>query len=258
MKQTNLFHSFVFTACLLLALPLAAQETKEDYKRRKERPLNIAGANVYKPDETENLAKYRLKEGLQEGFEAFYKTLKPIKVPFHMPEKVDAASFRPVTAAEYQKHFDIIDKRDQRIMEAPAGNKKLYLVGTLPVENQDIVALVFYGIDGNVFQYTKLITFDKKGNPIDAQNVQYYIYGKTGGFEQLDQMYCHINKDLTFDCYVTSTSKDYNNLNADKKPKENKNQQGFIYEIQPDGTIERVGELDLSEEGRKMRREKMK
>ncbi|WP_027001711.1 hypothetical protein [Hugenholtzia roseola] len=258
MKQTNLFRLFAFLAFLFLALPLSAQETKEEYKKRKERPLNIAGANVYTPDETENLAKYRLKEGVAEDFQAFFKTLKPIKTPFHAPEKVNAASFRPVTAAEYQKYFHIIDKRDQSIMEAPAGNKKLYLVGTLPVENEEIFALIFYGIDGNVFQYTKLITFDKEGNPIDAQNVQYYIYGKTGGFEQLDQMYCHVNKDLTFDCYTTSTSKDFNNLNADKKPKENKNQQGFIYEIQPDGTIERVGELDLSEEGKKMRREEMK
>jgi hypothetical protein len=261
MKTKNLSHRFFLSLAIaagwLLSFAALAQDTREDYKKRKERPLNISGANLYTPDESENEAKYRLREGVKGDFMKFYNQIKAVKTPYHAHQKSNTAQMRAVAAAEYDTYFNIADRRDQSIMERPVGNRRLFVVGSLPLQHKDIYALLLYGIDGNMYQYTKLITFDKEGNPIDVQNVQYHIYGKTGGFEQLDVMYCHINKDFSFDCYTTSTSKDHNQLDSNQKPKETKDEQGFIYEIQADGTISRVGELDLSDEGRKIRRDEM-
>jgi hypothetical protein len=136
----------------------------------------------------------------------------------------------------YTKYFNIINGLNEKVMIEPKGNNRLYLIGKLSDMPQGITALLFYGYDGSIFQFTKLVTFDETGLPITEQNMQYYINGSNDGVKEEEKMTCKLNADKSVSC-LTYT------MNAGEEEMTAKS--GVIYEVQPDGTIKEVGAVDM-------------
>ena len=102
---------------------------------------------------------------------------------------------------------------------------------------EGIHALLFYAYDGSIYQYTKLITFDSKGNPIAHHNIQFQITsGKDKDLQT--QMSSTINEDNTINC-ITYTK----NTEQEEEKKE-----GKIYQVQEDGKIKEIGIFDVENE----------
>lgn len=240
MKQNKIYSIFIFTfAFFLISTVSFAQRNKNPYKD-KSKTIAVDKTNVYDASKDKNRKVLRLKEGAAaEDFADFATKIKEIKTPYDLSEKSNAKSFSTISMATYNKYFNIINGLGEKVMIEPNGKNRLYLIGKLGDMPEGITALLFYGYDGATFQFTKLVTFDKTGLPIAQKNMQYYIKGSKDGFTQEEKVTCKLNKDKTVSCMTYA---------AEGEEKKMIVKSGEIHEVQPDGTIEEVGIVDLEAE----------
>ena len=234
MKQ-HTFLLLMFAFCFM-SVSSFAQRNVNPYKD-KSKTIKVDDANMYDASKDKNRKALHLKDTIPaEDFAEFIDKVKEVKTPYDFSEKSNKKDFSPVSMTTYEKYFNIINGLGEKVMIEPKGANRLYLVGKLADMPEDINALLFYGYDGSIFQFTKLVTFDETGRPIAEQNVQYYIKGSQDGFTQEEKLSCQLNEDNTMSCMVYATEGD---------TKEMKVKSGTIHEVQPDGTIKEVGLVDL-------------
>lgn len=240
MKKPTIYSVLIFTFSFFLFSTVSfAQRNKNPYKD-KIKTIAVDEANVYNGNKDKNRKTLHLKDTVAaEDFAEFVEKIKEVKTPSDLSEKSNTKPFSPILMAMYNKYFNIINGLDEKIMVEPKGNNRLYLIGKLGDMPEGITALLFYGYDGSVFQFTKLVTFDKTGTPIAQQNIQYYIKGSKDGFTQQEKVTCKINEDKTVSCITYAVGGENKEMIV---------KSGTIQEVQPDGTIEEVGIVDLEAE----------
>ena len=240
MKQPTIYSLLIFIfAFFLISTVSFAQRNKNPYKD-KSKTIAVDEKNVYDASKDKNRKELHLKDTVAaEGFADFIGKVKEVKPPYDLSEKSNAKSFSPISMAIYEKYFNIYNGLGERVMIEPKGNNRLYLIGKLPDMPEGITALLFYGYDGSIFQFTKLVTFNQTGTPIAEQNMQYYIKGSQDGFTQEEKVTCKINEDKTVSCMTHA---------SEGEKKEMTIKSGIIHQVQPDGTIEAVGTVDLEAE----------
>ncbi|WP_291721762.1 hypothetical protein [Bernardetia sp.] len=238
MKQPTIYSLLLFVfAFSFLSSSSFAQRNVNPYKKDKSRAVVVDDANVYDANKDKNRKALHLKDTVPaEDFSEFVGKIKEVKTPYDVSEKTNKKVFSPISMTTYEKYFNIINGLGEKVMVEPKGGNRLYLIGKLDEMPEGINALLFYGYDGSIFQFTKLVTFDAEGKPIAEKNVQYYIRGSQDGFTQEEKVTCTLNEDKTMSCMVYA---------ADGEDKEMTVQSGTIHEVQPDGTIEEVGIVDL-------------
>jgi len=237
MKQFNIYSLLIFTfAFFLISTASFAQRNKNPYKD-KSKTIAVDEKNVYDATKDKNINVLSLKDTIvAEGFSEFVGKIKEVKLPYDFNEKSNSKTFSPISMDTYNKYFNIHNGLGERVMIEPNGKNRLYLVGKLPSMPKGITALLFYAYDGLTFQFTKLVTFDATGLPIAEKNMQYYIKGSKDGFTQEEKVTCKLNEDKTVSCLTYA---------AQGEEKEMTVKSGIIHEVQPDGTIEEVGTVDL-------------
>ncbi|WP_338760939.1 hypothetical protein WAF17_14505 [Bernardetia sp. ABR2-2B] len=240
MKQPTIYSALIFTfAFFIFSTVSFAQRNKNPYKD-KSKTIAVDEKNVYDASKDKNRKELHLKDTIPaEDFSEFIDKIKEVKTPYDLSEKSSKKSFSPVSMTTYNKYFNVINGLGERVMVEPNGKNRLYLIGQLADMPEGIVALLFYGYDGSIFQFTKLVTFNEEGYPIVEQNVQYYIRGSQDGFTQEEKVTCKINEDNTVNCMTYA---------AEGEKEEMTLKSGTIHEVQPDGTIEEIGIVDLEAE----------
>jgi hypothetical protein len=240
MKQPTIYSVLLFTfAFFLFSTVSFAQRNKNPYKD-KGKTIAVDEKNVYDASKDKNRKQLHLKDTIPaEDFAEFVGKIKEVKPPYDLSEKSNKKAFTPISMAIYEKYFNVYNGLEEKVMVEPKGNNRLYLVGKLTDMPEGITALLFYGYDGSTFQFTKLVTFDKTGVPIAEQNMQYYIKGSQDGFTQQEKVTCKLNEDKTVSCMTYA---------AQGEEKEMTVKSGVIHQVQPDGTIEEVGIVDLEAE----------
>ncbi len=240
MKNINIYSLLVFTFVFCLFSTVSfAQRNKNPYKD-KSKTIAIDEKNVYDASKDKDRKVLHLKDTIPaEDFAEFVGKIKEVKTPYDLSEKSNAKAFSPVSMTTYEKYFNIINGLGERVMVEPKGNNRLYLIGKLADMPEGITALLFYGYDGAIFQFTKLVTFDETGHPIAEQNMQYYIKGSQDGFTQEEKVTCKLNEDKTVSCMTYA---------AEGEEKEMTVKSGVIHQVQPNGTIKEVGIVDLEAE----------
>lgn len=237
MKQPTIYSLLIFVFAFSCFFSSSfAQRNVNPYKN-KEKTIAVDESNVYDASKDKSRKTLHLKDTVPaEDFAAFVGKIKTVKVPYDFTEKSNKKTFSTVSMQMYEKYFNIINGLGEKVMVVPSGRNRLYLVGKLDKMPEGIHSLLFYGYDGSIFQFTKLVTFDAEGKPIAEQNIQYYIRGSQDGFTQEEKVTCTINEDNTMSCMVYA---------AEGEDKEMTVKSGTIHEVQPDGTIEEVGIVDL-------------
>jgi hypothetical protein len=240
MKHFNIYSLLIFTCAFFLISTVSfAQRNKNPYKD-KSKTIAVDEKNVYDASKDKDRKALHLKDTVAaEGFAEFVGKIKEVKAPYDLSEKSNAKLFSPISIAIYEKYFNIYNGLGERVMVEPKGNNRLYLIGKLPNMPEGITAILFYGYDGSIFQFTKLVTFDETGIPIAEQNMQYYIKGSKDGFTQEEKVTCKINEDKTVSC-ITHASQG--------EEKEMTVKSGIIHQVQLDGTIKEVGIVDIEAE----------
>ncbi|WP_375558800.1 hypothetical protein ACE193_13740 [Bernardetia sp. OM2101] len=240
MKHFNIYSLFIFACAFFFISTISfAQRNKNPYKD-KSKTIAVDDKNVYDASKDKNRKALHLKDTVAaEDFAEFVEKIKDVKTPYDLSEKSNAKSFSPVSMTTYNKYFNIYNGIGERVMVEPNGKNRLYLIGKLADMPEGITALLFYGYDGSIFQFTKLVTFDETGIPIAEQNMQYYIRGSKDGFTQEEKVTCKLNEDKTVSCMTYA---------AEGEEKEMIVKSGTIHEVQPDGTIEEIGIVDLETE----------
>ncbi|AFM04290.1 hypothetical protein Fleli_1898 [Bernardetia litoralis DSM 6794] len=240
MKHFNIYSLLIFTCTFFLISTVSfAQRNKNPYKD-KSKTIAVDEKNVYDASKDKNRKELHLKDTIAaEDFSEFVAKIKEVKTPSDLSEKSNVKSFSPISMTLYNKYFNIINGLGEKVMVEPNGRNRLYLIGKLNDMPEGIIALLFYGYDGSIFQFTKLVTFDETGVPIAEQNMQYYIRGSKDGFTQEEKVTCKINEDKTVSCMTHA---------AEGEEKEMTVKSGVIHQVQPDGTIEEVGIVDLEAE----------
>lgn len=243
MKHFNIYSLVIFTCAFFLISTVSfAQRNKNPYKD-KSKTIAVDEKNVYDASKDKNRKELHLRDTIPaEDFAEFVGKIKEVKTPYDLSEKSNVKSFSPVSMAIYNKYFNIYNGIGERVMIEPNGKNRLYLIGKLANMPEGITALLFYGYDGSIFQFTKLVTFDEKGVPIAEQNMQYYIRGSKDGFTQEEKVTCKLNEDKTVSCMTYAT---------EGEEKEMTVKSGTIHQVQPDGTIEEIGIVDLEAEMKK-------
>jgi hypothetical protein len=237
MKQFNIYSLFVFTLTFFLISTISfAQRNVNPYKD-KSKTIAVDEKNVYDASKDKNRKALHLKDTVaNEGFAEFTSKIKTVTLPYDLSEKSNAKSFSSISMDTYTKYFNVYNGLGERVMVEPNGKNRLYLIGKLSDMPEGITALLFYGYDGSIFQFTKLITFDITGIPIAEQNMQYYINGSNEGIKEEEKMTCKLNADKTVSCMTYAMQSGEKEMTA---------KSGVIYEVQPDGTIEEVGTVDM-------------
>ncbi len=240
MKNLNIYSLLIFTfAFCILSTTSFAQRNKNPYKD-KGKTIAVDEKNVYDASKDKNRKELHLKDTIPaEDFAEFVGKIKEVKTPYDLSEKSNAKSFSPISMTIYNKYFNIINGLGEKVMVEPNGRNRLSLIGKLADMPEGITALLFYGYDGSIFQFTKLVTFNEAGIPIEEKNVQYYIKGSEDGFTQKEKVTCKINEDKTVSCMTYA---------AEGEEEEMTVKSGTIHEVQPDGTIEEIGIVDLERE----------
>ena len=240
MKHFNIYSFLIFTCAFFLISTVSfAQRNKNPYKD-KSKTIAIDEKNVYDASKDKNRKELHLKDTIAaEDFAEFVGKVKEVKTPYDLSEKTNAKSFSSISMDTYKKYFNIINGLGEKVMVEPNGKNRLYLIGKLGDMPEGITALLFYGYDGSIFQFTKLVTFDETGIPIAEQNMQYYIRGSQDGFTQEEKVTCKLNEDKTVSCMTYA---------AEGEEEEMTVKSGTIHQVQPDGTIEEVGVVDLETE----------
>ena len=240
MKNINIYSLLIFTFAFSILSTLSfAQRNKNPYKD-KSKTIAVDEKNIYDASKDKNRKALHLKDTIPaEDFAEFVGKIKEVKTPYDLSEKSNSKSFTSVSMDTYNKYFNIINGLGEKVMVEPKGRNQLSLIGKLAGMPEGITALLFYGYDGTIFQFTKLVTFDKTGVPIAEQNIQYYIKGSEDGFTQQEKVTCKLNEDKTVSCMTYA---------AQGEEKEMTVKSGTIHQVQPDGIIEEVGIVDLETE----------
>ncbi len=240
MKHLNIYSMLIFTfAFFLISTVSFAQRNKNPYKD-KSKTIAVDEKNVYDESKDKNRKELYLKDTIPaEDFAQFVSKIKEVKTPYDLSEKSNVKSFSPVSMATYTKYFNIINGIGEKVMIEPSGANRLYLIGKLGTTHEGIMALLFYGYDGSIYQFTKLVTFNEAGIPIAEQNMQYYIKGSEDGFTQEEKVTCKINEDKTVSCMTYAAKGEEKGMTV---------KSGTIQEVQADGSIEEVGIVDLEAE----------
>lgn len=238
--KTPIFSSFAFAFLLfsLASFDATAQRNENPYKNM-ETVVEADPDNVYNPTlDTRGEMLYTYGRAAYD-FDYFVKNkVAAIDAPMRI-EDVSKMTPMEITPEMFTKYFDIVNQNGEHIFVTPEEpNAELYLIGKLDGTPNGIHALVFYAKDGNIYDYTKIVTFDQYGNPIDHQNVHYTITAGNGGQKQARKRVCELNEENNFTCLEYE--------DKDGKMVRSKTE-GRMYQIMADGNIETTFKVDVNE-----------
>lgn len=238
--KTSIFSSLAVASVLFCGICFDADAQRNENPYKNVDAVVVADAsNVYDPALDTRADRLYTYGRPWYDFDYFVTNkVAAIDAPMRI-ESIEKMTSMEVTKEMFKKYFDIVNQNGEHIFVTPEEkNTKLYLIGKLSGTPNGIHALVFHAKDGNIYEYTKIVTFDQYGNPIDHQNVHYNITAGHGGKKQARKQVCELNAENKFTCLEYE--------DKDGKMVKSKTE-GRMYQIMADGNIETTYKVDANE-----------
>lgn len=238
--KISIFSSLAVASLLFCGISFDADAQRNENPYKDVDAVVVADAdNVYNPTLDTRAERLYTYGRVSYDFDYFVNSkVAAIDAPMRIDD-VSKMTPMEITKDMFTKYFDIVNQNGEHIFVTPEEpNAELYLLGKLDGTPDGIHALVFYAKDGNIYDYTKIVTFDQYGNPIDHQNIHYTITAGQGGQKQSRKMVCELNEENSFTCLKYE---DKNGNMVESKT------EGRIYQIMADGNIETTYKVDANE-----------